>query len=287
MWKSFFPFKPMSKIEKARFKQRLFDTIFEANTRQGKIFDVTLLFVILLSVLLVMLDSIPSINARYHKILNILELIITILFTIEYALRIYSVRKPWKYIFSFYGIIDILAIIPFYLGFFFPPSRYLANIRILRLLRVFRIFKLTRFTHGRNVLLLGLKESRNKIIVFLSFVLLIVIVIGSIMYMVEGNHPESGFTSIPISIYWAIVTLTTVGYGDIAPVTSFGQLIASIVMIIGYGIIAVPTGIVTLEINRAAKKIPNNTEVCPSCGDDYHLDGAIYCKTCGNKLNYE
>lgn len=287
MWKSSFPFKRMSKIEKDRLKHRIFDIIFETNTPQGKLFNIALLFVILLSVILVMLDSVQVINARYHKILNILELIITILFSIEYCLRIYSVKKPWRYIFSFYGLIDLLAILPFYLGFLFPTGRYLANIRILRLLRIFRIFRLTQFTHGRNVLLLGLKESRNKIIVFLSFVLLIVVVIGSIMFMVEGNHPESGFTSIPISIYWAIVTLTTVGYGDISPVTSLGQFIASFVMIIGYGIIAVPTGIVTMEINKASKNIPNNTEVCPSCGDDYHLDGAIYCKTCGGKLNFD
>lgn len=277
----------MDKTEKARLKQRIFDIIFETNTKQGKLFNVSLLIVILLSVMLVMLDSIPSINARYHTALNVLELIITIFFTIEYVLRIYSVKKPWKYIFSFYGIIDLLAILPFYLGIFFPPSKYLSNVRILRLLRVFRIFKLTEFTHGRNVLLLGLKESRNKIIVFLSFVLLIVVVIGSVMFMVEGNHPESGFTSIPVSIYWAIVTLTTVGYGDISPVTPLGQFIASFVMIIGYGIIAVPTGIITLEVNKASQKIPQNTEVCPSCGDDYHLDGAKFCKTCSSELNFD
>ena len=287
MWKSGFPFKRMSKIEKERFRHRIFDIIFETNTPQGKLFNIALLFVILLSVILVMLDTIPSVNARYHKVLNVLEYVITILFTIEFCLRIYALKKPWKYIFSFYGLIDILAILPFYIGIFVPAGRYLSNIRILRLLRVFRIFKLTEFTHGRNVLLLGLKESRNKIIVFLSFVLLIVVVIGSIMYMIEGNHPESGFTSIPIGIYWAIVTLTTVGYGDVAPVTSFGQFIASVVMILGYGIIAVPTGIVTMEVNKAANNIPTNTEVCPHCGDDYHLDGSIYCKTCGNKLNID
>ncbi len=280
-----FPFKRMSKLEKAKFKHHLFDIIFETNTKQGKLFNIALLFVILLSVMLVMLDTIPSVNARYHKVLNVLEYVITILFTIEFCLRIYVLKKPWKYIFSFYGLIDILAILPFYIGIFVPAGRYLSNIRILRLLRVFRIFKLTEFTHGRNVLLLGLKESRNKIIVFLSFIILIVVVIGSIMYMIEGDHPESGFTSIPISIYWAIVTLTTVGYGDVAPVTSFGQFMASVVMILGYGIIAVPTGIVTMEINNAANKIPNNTEVCPNCGDDYHLDNSVYCKTCGSKLN--
>ena len=286
MWKNRFPFQTMEKDKKERFRQRLFDTIFEANTPQGKLFDISLLFLILLSVGLVMLESIPSINARYHKVLITLEWILTFIFTVEYTLRIYAVKKPWRYIFSFYGIIDLLSVLPFYIGLIFPAGKFLANIRILRLLRVFRIFGLTQFTHGKNVLVLGLKESRNKIIVFLSFVSLIVVVIGSIMYMIERNHPESGFTSIPISIYWAIVTLTTVGYGDIAPVTSLGQLLASLVMIIGYGIIAVPTGIVTMEINKASKLIPNNTEMCPHCGDDYHLDNSTYCKTCGGKLNH-
>lgn len=286
MWKNRFPFQSWEKEKKERIRQRLFDTIFEANTPQGKLFDITLLLLILLSVGLVMLESIPSINARYHKVLVSLEWTLTFIFTLEYALRIYSLKKPWRYVFSFYGIIDLLSILPFYIGLIFPAGKFLANIRILRLLRVFRIFGLTQFTHGKNVLVLGLKESRNKIIVFLSFVSLIVVVIGSIMYMVERNHPESGFTSIPISIYWAIVTLTTVGYGDIAPVTSLGQFLASIVMIIGYGIIAVPTGIVTMEINKASKIIPKNTEMCPHCGDDYHLDNSIYCKTCGGKLNH-
>lgn len=286
MWKNRFPFQSIEKDKRDRLKQRLFDTIFEANTPQGKLFDVSLLLLILLSVGLVMLESIPSINARYHKVLITLEWVLTFIFTVEYALRIYAVQKPWRYIFSFYGIIDLLSVLPFYIGLVFPAGKFLANIRILRLLRVFRIFGLTQFTHGKNVLVLGLKESRNKIIVFLSFVSLIVVVIGSIMYMIERNHPESGFTSIPISIYWAIVTLTTVGYGDIAPVTSLGQLLASLVMIIGYGIIAVPTGIVTMEINKASKLVPNNTEMCPHCGDDYHLDYSIYCKTCGGKLNH-
>jgi len=283
-----FPFQNMEKEKKERIRQRLFDTIFEANTPQGKLFDICLLFLILTSVGLVMLESIPAINARYYKTLVTLEWFLTIIFTTEYILRIFSVKKPWRYIFSFYGIIDLLSILPFYIGLFFPAGKFLANIRILRLLRVFRIFGLTQFTHGKNVLVLGLKESRNKIIVFLSFVSLIVVVIGSIMYMVERNHPESGFTSIPTSIYWAIVTLTTVGYGDIAPVTSFGQFLASVVMIIGYGIIAVPTGIVTMELNKASKNdIPKNTEMCRNCGDDYHLDGSKYCKTCGSKLNLD
>lgn len=287
MLKGRFPYlKKMGPDEENKFKQRIFDVIFEANTPYGKLFDILLLLLILVSVGLVMMESIPAINARYHLTLIILEWILTILFTIEYILRIYCVKNKWRYILSFYGVIDLLSILPFYLGFFFVAGKYLSSIRILRLLRVFRIFNLTQFTHGRNVLMIGLKESRDKIIVFLSFVILIVVVIGSIMYAVEHDHPESGFTSIPISIYWAIVTLTTVGYGDVSPVTGLGQFLASLVMIIGYGIIAVPTGIVTMEMNKASKNdIPKNTERCRNCGDDYHLDGSIYCKTCGHKLD--
>ncbi|MDH1601619.1 MULTISPECIES: ion transporter [Empedobacter] len=289
MFKGRFPYlKRMGADEEKKLKQKIFDIVFEADTPYGKLFDISLLLLILLSVGLVMLESIPAINARHHTVLVSLEWILTFLFTIEYLLRIYCVKNRWRYIFSFYGVIDLLSILPFYLGLVLPTSKYLASIRILRLLRIFRIFNLTRFTRGKNVLVLGLKESKDKIIVFLSFVLLIVVVIGSIMYMVEHDHPESGFTSIPISIYWAIVTLTTVGYGDISPVTGLGQFLASVVMIIGYGVIAVPTSIVTMEMNKAAKHkedIPTNTQRCRNCGDDYHLDGAIYCKTCGHLLN--
>ena len=289
MFKGRFPYlKRMGADEEKKLKQKIFDIIFEADTPYGKLFDISLLLLILLSVGLVMLESIPAINARHHSVLVTLEWVLTSLFTIEYLLRIYCVKNRWRYIFSFYGIIDLLSILPFYLGLFFPTSKYLSSIRILRLLRIFRIFNLTRFTRGKNVLVLGLKESKDKIIVFLSFVVLIVVVIGSIMYMVEHDHPESGFTSIPISIYWAIVTFTTVGYGDISPVTGLGQFLASVVMIIGYGVIAVPTSIVTMEMNKAARHkedIPTNTQRCRNCGDDYHLDGAIYCKTCGHLLN--
>lgn len=289
MFKGRFPYlKKMGADEEKKLKQKIFDIVFEADTPYGKLFDISILLLILLSVGLVMLESIPAINARHHAVLVTLEWILTSLFTIEYLLRVYCVKNRWRYIFSFYGVIDLLSILPFYLGLFFPTSKYLSSIRILRLLRIFRIFNLTRFTRGKNVLVLGLKESKDKIIVFLSFVVLIVVVIGSIMYMVEHDHPESGFTSIPISIYWAIVTLTTVGYGDISPVTGLGQFLASVVMIIGYGVIAVPTSIVTMEMNKAAKHnedIPTNTQRCRNCGDDYHLDGAIYCKTCGHLLN--
>ena len=289
MFKGRFPYlTKMDRDEENKLKQNIFDVVFEANTPYGKLFDIVLLLLIMTSVSLVMLESIPAINARYHTTLITLEWILTILFTLEYALRVYCVKNRWRYIFSFYGVIDLLSILPFYLGLVLPTSKYLASIRILRLLRIFRIFNLTRFTRGKNVLVLGLKESKDKIIVFLSFVVLIVVVIGSIMYMVEHDHPESGFTSIPISIYWAIVTLTTVGYGDISPVTGLGQFLASVVMIIGYGVIAVPTSIITMEMNKASRTkedIPTNTQRCRNCGDDYHLDGAIYCKTCGHLLN--
>ena len=278
-------FPKMEKSKLNRRKEMIFEVIFEADTFYGKLFDILLLIVILFSVALVMLESIPSFNAKHHQTLVVLEWCITGLFTVEYAFRLYCVRKPWRYFFSFYGVIDLLSILPTYLGLFYPSTKYLSSIRILRLFRIFRIFGLTQFLRGGNTILIALRRSRAKIIVFLAFVTLIVVVIGSIMFVVEGKHPESGFTSIPTSIYWAVVTLTTVGYGDIAPVTSFGKFLASIVMIIGYGVIAVPTGIVSAELSTRKNKLPNNTQICQHCHDSEHLDGAVYCKTCGEKLN--
>ena len=281
-------FPKMEKSKLNRRKEQIFELIFESDTFYGKLFNIILLVVILLSVALVMMESVASINERYHDLLVISEWIITILFTIEYALRIYSVQKPWRYFFSFYGVIDLLSILPTYLGIIYPSSKYLSSIRILRLFRIFRIFGLTDFMRGGNVILIALRNSRAKIGVFLSFVTLIVVVIGSIMYVVEGGNPESGFTSIPTSIYWAVVTLTTVGYGDIAPVTAFGKFLASIVMIIGYGVIAVPTGIVTAEAVRGNRKHPEthkNTQVCQRCHDGNHADGAKFCKSCGYDLH--
>src|SRR5690606_15272878 len=281
-------FPKMEKSKLNRRKERIFEVIFESDTFSGKLFNIILLFVILLSVALVMMESVEAINRRYHKVLVVLEWIITALFTVEYALRLYSVRKPWRYFFSFYGVIDLLSILPTYLGIIYPSSKYLSSIRILRLFRIFRIFGLTDFMRGGNVILIALRNSRAKIVVFLSFVTLIVVVIGSIMYMVEGSHPESGFTSIPTSIYWAVVTLTTVGYGDVAPVTAFGKFLASIVMIIGYGVIAVPTGIVTAEAVRGGKnrrEPQKNTQVCQHCHDGNQMDGSNFCKTCGYSLH--
>ncbi len=275
------------KLKKDPLKEKIFEIIFEADTYYGKIFNITLLSLILISVGLVMMESVASINMRYHKLLVVFEWIITVLFTIEYALRIYSTRKPIRYIFSFYGIVDLLSILPTYLGIIYPSTKYLASLRILRLLRIFRIFKLTQFLRGGNTILIALQRSRAKIVVFLSFIILIVVVIGSLMYIIEGKHPESGFTSIPTSIYWAVVTLTTVGYGDLAPVTALGKFLSSVVMIIGYGVIAVPTGFITAEVIRK-KSMPEpreNTQVCQNCHDSNHLDGAKYCKTCGFPLH--
>lgn len=262
-------------------KENLYDIIFEADTRKGKIFDVVLLFVIILSVALVMLESVPSIKDSYNEILKIAEWAITIIFTIEYVVRIIIVKKAYKYIFSFYGIIDFLSVIPTYLSLLIVGSQSLVVIRILRLLRIFRILKLTRYTQAGRSLAKAMWASREKISVFIFFVLIIVVIVGTVMYLVEGD--THGFTSIPRSIYWAIVTLTTVGYGDISPGTPFGQFLASIVMIMGYAIIAVPTGIVTAEIIKPS--IKSNTQVCPNCFHDKHGDDAVFCKKCGAQLN--
>ena len=262
-------------------RDKLYEIIFEADSKEGKAFDVVLLFVILLSVLLVMLESVPSIRDSYSQILKILEWGITIIFTLEYILRILIVKKAYKYIFSFYGIIDFLSVIPTYLSLVIIGSQSLVVIRILRLLRVFRILKLTRYTQAGRSLGKAMWASREKISVFVFFVILLVVIIGTIMYLVEGE--AHGFTSIPRGIYWAIVTLTTVGYGDISPETALGQFLASVVMIMGYAIIAVPTGIVTAEIIKPS--VNRNTQVCSNCLHDKHDDEAVYCKKCGEKLN--
>ncbi|WP_298366682.1 ion transporter [uncultured Lutibacter sp.] len=269
-------------LNKKNWKSRLHEIIYEADTKNGKLFDVILIITIIISIILVMLESVESIDTKYHNFLNISEWIITILFTIEYILRIVTIKKPSTYIFSFYGVIDLLATIPKYLSFFFIGSHALIALRALRLLRVFRILKLARYLGASVTLVSALKASRIKISVFLFSVIVLTIILGTIMYIVEG--PQNGFTSIPRSMYWAIVTLTTVGYGDIAPHTPFGQFIASLIMILGYGIIAVPTGIVTSEITRAEQPIEKNTQHCKHCGADVHTDNAVYCNKCGEKL---
>lgn len=266
------------------WKERIHEIIYEADTKQGKLFDVILLIAILTSIVLVMLESINSINSRYGFLLNIFEWVITILFSFEYILRIISIKKPFKYIFSFYGVIDFFSTIPKYLSLIFIGSHHFAALRALRLLRVFRILKLTRYIGASNKLLIALKASRAKIAVFLFFILILCVILGAVMYMIEGE--ENGFTSIPKSIYWAIVTMTTVGYGDIAPQTAFGQFIASIIMILGYGIIAIPTGIVSSEITKThANTIDTNTQSCGNCATEDHKDNSEFCYNCGRNLN--
>ena len=266
-------------------KSLLHEIIYEADTPEGKLFDVLLLFLILLSVFVVMLDSIDVFHDNYSYLFDAIEWIITILFSMEYALRIIVVKRPLKYISSFFGIIDLLSILPQYLSFFFINSSSLAALRALRLLRVFRILKLTRFIGESNFLWRSLKASRAKIGVFLFTVFILSIIFGTIMYLVEGE--ENGFSSIPESIYWTIVTLTTVGYGDIFPGTAIGKFIASIIMIMGYGIIAVPTGIVSAEMAQKRRRPDTNTQSCPSCAESSHKDNAKFCHSCGNIMNEE
>lgn len=261
-------------------KKRLYEIVFEADTRAGKAFDVTIIVLIFLSVLLVLLDSIAGIRERYGLTIHIIEWFITGIFLIEYSLRIYILDRPARYVFSFFGLIDLLAILPNFLGLFFTGGQSLMVIRAVRLLRVFRIFKLSRYTSAGRTLMKALYRSREKIFMFISVIITLVVIFGTIMYLVEGE--KNGFTSIPVSIYWAVVTLTTVGYGDISPATGLGQFLASIVMIMGYAIIAVPTGIVTSEMMRMPAE--NNTQVCNNCLCDKHDDDALYCKRCGVRL---
>ena len=269
------------KKNKPSFKHRLHEIIYEADTPAGKLFDVVLLIAILASVFLVMLESVDSIAAKHGDVLDIAEWIITILFSIEYIFRIIAINKPTKYIFSFYGIIDLLSTLPKYLSIFIVGSHNLAALRALRLLRVFRILKLARYMGESERLIRALKASRAKIAVFLFFVLILCVILGTVMYMLEGS--ENGFTSIPRSVYWAIVTLTTVGYGDIAPGTPLGQFVSSIIMILGYAIIAIPTGIVGSEIVKT--HVDTNTQACPNCLKEDHKNRAEFCYHCGHKLN--
>lgn len=272
-------------LNKKNWKSKLHDIIYEADTPAGKWFDIILILTIIISIILVMLESVESFDRNYHNFLNIAEWIITILFTIEYIVRVITIKKPSSYIFSFYGIIDLLATIPKYISLIFVGTHALVALRALRLLRVFRILKLARYLGASKTLTTALKSSRIKIAVFLLSVLVLTIILGTIMYLVEG--PKNGFTSIPYSMYWAIVTLTTVGYGDISPHSPLGQFIASIVMILGYGIIAVPTGIMTSEITKVDYLPHTNTQHCPHCDSGKHLDNAKYCGNCGEKLNHE
>lgn len=273
------------KFKRSPLKEKIHEIIFEADTPVGKLFDVILLVLISASVLVVMLESVNYINVEYKEVFLVLEWCFTILFTVEYLLRLYSVYRPMRYATSFFGVIDLLAILPAYLSLFITASaQSLLVIRAFRLIRIFRIFKLGHFLTEGNTILRALRASRIKISVFLMFVTLLVIIIGSVMYLLEGGE-GSGFSSIPRSIYWAIVTLTTVGYGDITPSTEVGQFLSAVVMILGYAIIAVPTGIVSAEMVRGNEVVEPNTQACRFCGAEGHKDSAVYCWKCGELLN--
>ncbi|ACF14258.1 Ion transport protein [Chloroherpeton thalassium ATCC 35110] len=264
-----------------RWQAQLSRIIFGSDTTMGKLFDVVLIISIVLSVLVVMLDSVKSIAGSFGEWLRMAEWFFTILFTIEYFLRIISLRRPIFYIKSFYGIIDLLAVIPTYLSLILPGSQFFLVIRLLRVLRIFRVLKLAQYLGEAEFLIAALSASRRKITVFLFTVMTLVIVVGSLMYVIEGE--ENGFTSIPSSIYWAIVTLTTVGYGDISPKTGLGQALAALVMILGYGIIAVPTGIVTAELSRS-RDGEYELRACKTCKAKDHDMDAKFCKHCGSQL---
>lgn len=268
-------------IELSSWKERLYTIIFGTDTPSGKRFDVVLIYTILFSVLIVLLDSVDVLSSRYGVYLKALEWLLTIAFTIEYIVRICVSPKPWGYVRSFYGVVDLLSILPTYLGLFYADIGYLLIIRLLRVLRVFRVLKLMRYLSEANVLARSLLMSRRKIFVFFSFVLVLATIFGSLMFVVEG--PENGFTSIPRSIYWTIVTITTVGYGDITPHTVIGQFIATLVMLTGYSIIAIPTGIFTAEIAQEIQRqrIAKN---CQNCNHTGHEADAHYCRKCGAEL---
>jgi len=267
--------------KKARnWRKKLYVVIYGTNTKEGRAFDIILLWVIIASIVLVMLESVKTLDAKYHAFFNFAEWIITVLFTLEYIARIIAVKRSSKYIFSFFGIIDLLSTIPKYLSLIFGGTHALVALRALRLMRVFRILKLVRYVGEANRLVKALKASRIKILVFLFAVIVLCIILGTIMYLIEGELGE--FTSIPRGVYWAIVTLTTVGYGDIAPHTGLGQFVASIVMLLGYSIIAIPTGIISAEMTK--QSIHTNTRTCSNCLSEKNRDNAKYCGDCGAKL---
>ncbi len=262
-------------------RHRLHEIIFESDTRAGRIFDATLLWLILLSVLAVMLESVSSFRARYGVELRVAEWIFTVLFTLEYLLRLLVLKRPMAYVFSFLGVIDLLSFFPTYVSAFVPGAQALISIRAFRVIRLFRIFKLVSHMRQAQVISTALRMSRPKIVVFMLSIFAIVVTMGSVIYLVEGE--ENGFTSIPRSVYWAIVTVTTVGYGDMVPKTVIGQIIAALAMIMGYAIIAVPTGIVSADLSEASRQVTSG-QSCPSCGIEGHDFDAVHCKHCGAKL---
>ncbi len=274
---------PNPEATRPGWRERVRVVIFEADTPAGKAFDVGLLIAIVTSVIAVMLESVESIRAEHGFALDVAEWTFTVLFTIEYVIRLASVPVPWHYARSFFGIVDLVAILPTYLSLLLPGAEHLLVIRGLRLLRIFRVFKLGRFLGEASVLTRALRESRHKVIVFFGTVIILVTILGTAMYLIEG--PGNGFTSIPLSIYWAIVTMTTVGYGDIAPQTVSGKTLASLVMIVGYSIIAVPTGIVTAEIVESAVGSRVSARCCAHCMEEGHDVDAVFCKSCGARLD--
>lgn len=265
--------------ERTKWKRQVFRIIFLSDTKLGKLFDLVLLFLILLSTLIVMMESVKIFDAKLHRLFVITEIVITAFFTVEYILRILTIKNKKAYIFSFFGIIDFLAILPFYLSLFFPITKYFLILRMLRMLRVFRIFNLLDFMHDGYFIVRALKNSSRKIYIFLLFLVIFCVIVGSLMFMVEGHR--EGFESIPQSIYWAVVTVTTVGYGDVSPGTPLGKFLSVLLMLAGYSIIAVPTGIVTAEMRN---KRQNLEKTCSRCGNEDIDDNARYCKICGEKV---
>lgn len=261
------------------WKRFLYRIIYRADTKLGKLFDITLLSLILVSTFIIMMESVPKLDKKYHVYFIISEWIISVIFTAEYWARIAVLKNKKNYIFSFFGIIDFLSLVPFYLSFFFPVTKYFLIFRMLRMLRVFRVFNLLDFMNDGTVILRALKNSSRKIYIFLLFLIIFSVIVGSLMFMVEGGRP--GFETIPQSIYWAVVTVTTVGYGDVSPITPTGKFFAVILMLAGYSIIAVPTGIVTAEMRN---KRQNLELTCDRCGNEDIDDDARYCKQCGKKL---
>lgn len=272
-------------------KKKLYDIIFESETPAGKAFDVTLITCIVLSIVLVVIESFEGVSGKFSLALQVLEYLFTFFFTAEYLLRLYCSPNPRHYALSFFGIIDLLATLPLYITWIFGPARYLMIVRVFRLIRVFRVFKLFNFLNEGNLLLRALHASSRKIAVFFLFVIIMVISLGTLMYMIEGQEPGTAFNNIPNSIYWACVTLTTVGYGDIAPVTGLGRFLSSIVMLLGYTIIAVPTGIFSASMVEMVRKEnglnENEKRGCPQCGKRRHGKDAIFCNHCGAMLEPE
>ncbi|CAJ0712029.1 ion transporter [Ralstonia mannitolilytica] len=264
------------------WRARWYVIIFEAETRAGRLFDLTLLGAILASVLVVMLDSLPSVSGRAGTVFTVLEWLFTLLFTAEYVMRILVVRRPWRYVLSFYGVIDFISILPTWLAIFVPELAYLLDVRLLRLLRIFRILKITVYFEEAQILLRALLNARHKIFVFLGTVFIITIILGTVMYVVEG--PQHGFTSIPVSMYWAVVTLTTTGFGDLVPRTPLGQFITSMTILLGYSIIAFPTGIIGAELVSTMRHSSSSPRTCTHCGTEGHDADAAFCKRCGTKL---